>query len=194
MSRKLSVTCVIVATAASVTITTPGFGQLQPPPDGKWLCVIDKAAGILHDPKTNTSVARAVQFDEKHRFILTIQKVMRSPFNRGACKRSLDHWEAILYGDKDFPEESQDYTKPAYDLRMNMGPNCFSSTEAIVKYFDEDRSTRLTSYDFLPWEFNGLPDRWMTFRPSGATGMSFNGSEPLDAGPVVIQGSCERVD
>ncbi len=168
-----------------------------PPADGKFLCIIERAAGILNDEKTNTSIARAVRFKENHRFILTLRKIVRNQWTRDFCKESLDHWESMLYADQTYPDDSlpPNHGK-TYDFRLNLGPACFSDREALIKYYDRDSTTRLTSYDFLPWQFNGLPGNWMTFSRTSIlqTGLSFEGSEPLDAGPVVIQGNCERID
>jgi hypothetical protein len=77
-----------------------------------------------------------------------------------------------------------------YDLRSNLGPNCFASEEATIKFFDKDQSDRLVSYDFLPDEFVGLPGNWIAIHPNN----EFHAGETLDYGPVVFTGKCERLE
>ena len=83
----------------------------------------------------------------------------------------------MLYAGGDYPDDTPPSDPDPHDYRINMGPNCFSNREAIIKYFDSDTPTRLVSYDYLPWQFEGLPGTWMTFR-SSVGGMTFQGSEP----------------
>ena len=79
--------------------------------------------------------------------------------------------------------------KKFYDYRANIGPHCFSSSQATIKFFDRDDASTLVSYDFLPTEFVGLPGQWLKLYAD-----KFEVGEPLDLGPVVFTGKCERID
>jgi hypothetical protein len=76
-----------------------------------------------------------------------------------------------------------------WDYRINMGPHCFASNEATLKYFDQTTAETLVNYDLFPEMFEGLPGNWLIMRRD-----EFQAGEMLDAGPVVHAGKCERID
>jgi hypothetical protein len=162
---------------------------------GKWLCIIEKAAGVLYasqDAKEPTPRAR--NFEERHKkFVLTIKPIVRPKESREFCRSSLSHWMPILsekgaFDPSDKPNPSADMSK-FYDYRYNIGPHCFASDEATIKFFDRDYANRLVSYDFLPQHFEGLPGNWLAMY-----GDNFQAGETLDFGPVVFTGKCEQID
>jgi hypothetical protein len=161
----------------------------------RWFCTIEKAAGVLYaNSHANEPTPKAINFEERHKkFVLAIKPIVRPQMYRDLCRSTLDHWMPILsetgtFDPSDKPKWSGD-TKSWYDWRANIGPHCFASNEATVKFFDRDRAETLVSYDFLPQMFEGLPGEWLEMR-----GNDFEAGERLDYGPIVFTGKCERID
>jgi hypothetical protein len=62
--------------------------------------------------------------------------------------------------------------------------------EATIKFFDGEGFSNLVSYDNLPNWFVGIPSSWLRLFGNN----KFEAGEPLDAGPVVLTGTCQRID
>lgn len=161
----------------------------------KWFCVTESAAGSLWNENAQQYIPRAINFQEGHKkFLLEITQ--NKPYV-AFCKQTLDHWEPILLKDGKFeysstmsiPRDDPNNPKNNYDFRENIGPNCFSTTQATLKFFDRDYPDIYHGYDFDPRSFTGLPGNWFSFY-----GNRFQAGETLDAGPVVFTGSCQKLD
>jgi hypothetical protein len=137
----------------------------------KWLCVLEKAAGVMYNH--GNPRGEAVNFEDGHKkFILTIKRIVRSQESRDLCLSTVAYWTSILsekgtFSPSDKPsfgnggDNYQDIIKRFHDYRYNIGPRCFASDEATVKFFDRDHADTLVSYDFLPQQFAGfLPGQW----------------------------------
>ena len=154
----------------------------------KWICVLEKAAGVMH-PGTKEETPGAINFEERHKkFVLTIKPIVRSQTYRDICRASLSHWMPILFEKGTFDPSERPFTGGS-DYRHNIGPHCFASDEATIKFFDRAYANTLVSYDFLPTEFEGLPGNWLKLYAD-----KFEAGESLDLGPVVFTGKCERID
>jgi hypothetical protein len=154
----------------------------------KSLCIIEKAAGVLLDERSDTTVPKAVRFDERHNhFILTIKRIVRSESQREWCLKTLAHWTPILRERGTFEPDDKWSGRP-YDLRSNIG-RCFASNEATIKYFDRNGEEKMESHDFLPMEFVGLAGNWLK-----KIGDRFQAGSTLDSGPVVFSGTCKAID
>ena len=169
-------------TGARVTL------PILPPLSGKWICVIEKAAGVLYGEGAKESTPQAVKFQEQNRrFVLTIRRIVRDQFERDFCRATLSHWMPILAEKGNF-DPSDKEPRDGYD-RFGIGPRCFASDEAVVKFFDRDHPDTLVRYDFWHQQWMGLPGQWLKFYAN-----KFEAGETVDLGPVVFTGSCERID
>jgi hypothetical protein len=165
-------------------------------PSRKWICVLDKAAGVTYN-NNGQPTAGAARFEERHnKFVLTIKRVVRPQDIRERCLSNLAYWTKILSDKGTFsPSDEPNFqnngadNKRFRDYRGNIGPWCFASDEATIKFFDRDHANTLVSYDTAPDEFVGLPGEWLRFHAN-----KFEAGESLDLGPVVFTGQCERID
>jgi hypothetical protein len=163
----------------------------------KLICVLEKAAGVLYaNSDAEEPTGKAINFEERHkRFVLTIKQIVRSQERREMCRANLAHWMPMLFEKGTFdPTDKPNFNtggdiRKFSDFRANIGPNCFASNEATIKFFDRDHASTLVSYDFLPTEFEGLPGQWLKLYAD-----KFEAGESLDLGPVVFTGQCERID
>ena len=136
----------------------------------KWICVIENAAGVVYaNSAAKEPAPKAIKFEERHKkFVLTIKRIVRSREERDMCRSNLAHWMPILsekgtFDPSDIPNFNTggDINKFT-DFRFNIGPHCFASNEATIKFFDRDRASTLVSYDFPPGDwFVGLPSEWL---------------------------------
>ena len=163
----------------------------------KWICVLENAAGVVYaNSGAKEPTPRSINFEERHKkFVLTIKQIVRSQEERDMCRSTLVHWMPILsekgtFDPSDVPNFNTggDINKFT-DFRGNIGPHCFASNEATIKFFDRDRASTLVSYDIFEQEFVGLPGEWLKLYAD-----KFEAGEPLDLGPVVFTGKCERID
>jgi hypothetical protein len=182
-------------------IISNGNAQTAQKPDGienqKWICVLEQAAGVMYtnrDAKEPT--ARSVNFEDKHKkFLLTIKQIVRTQQEREMCRANIAYWMPKLLENGTFePSDRPNFNsggdiRKFIDFRANIGPHCFASNEASMKFFDRNEPSTLVSYDFLPTEFEGLPGQWLKLH-----GSRFEAGELLDLGPVVFTGTCERID
>jgi hypothetical protein len=186
----------IAFTSCAVFALTPCNGNAQNAERAndvqsrKLICVIENAAGVLYansDAKEPTP--KAINFEERHKkFVLTIKRIVRSRDRRDMCSSILAYWMPILSEKGTF--DPSDMTTKTPDFRFNIGPHCFASNEATIKFFDRDHASTLVSYDFPPGDwFVGLPSEWLIL-----FGDKFQAGELLDLGPVVFTGKCERID
>jgi hypothetical protein len=182
--------------AASPLAWSPSFSQQNGTQTTKSICIIEKAAGVLGNKDSKETSAKAVKFDERHsHFVLTVKPIVRDQMQREFCLASLSHWTPILaekgtFDPSDQPMSAGGDIKKFYDYRANLGPNCFASSEAKVKFFDRESESRLVSYDFLPTEFESvIPGNWLRMY-----GDNFEAGETLDSGPIVFTGTCSRVE
>ena len=163
---------------------------------GKWDCLTEKSAGVMSSTDGSRQTAEAITFNEKHKhFVLSISP---APHDKNWCRQTLNHWTPILerdgkfnLDDKPFAGSSSSDPSKMYDMRRNIGPHCFSSLNATIKFFDRDHETHLVSYDYYPNDFEGSPGNWLSFYEGPR---SFQAGETIDAGPVVYTGICERLD
>jgi hypothetical protein len=163
----------------------------------KWICVLEKAAGVMYaNPGAKEATPGAINFEERHKkFVLTIKPIVRSQYDRDLCRFSLSHWMPILaekgtFDPSDQPRSTGGDISKFYDYRINIGPDCFASDEATVKFFDRNRASRLVNYDFAPHEFVSGPGEWLELYADN----TFHAGARLDLGPVVFTGKCERID
>jgi hypothetical protein len=169
----------------------------------KFLCIIEKAAGLVEKnplpPARDVSSqydAAVVNFEEKHkRFVLTVKPIVRDQWDRELCRSTLAYWESILAQNGGFNEGTDSLNfkqKPGQfvDTRYNIGRKCFASRNATLKFFDGGYEANLTSYDFLENEFTGLPGEWLKLYSDAYS--SFEAS--LYLGTIVITGKCQSID
>jgi hypothetical protein len=182
--------------AAGLLASSPSVSQQNDTQTIKSICVVEKAAGVLANSQSKETSAKAIRFEERHNhFVVTIKPIVRSQEQRDFCLASLSHWTPILaekgtFDPSDHPRSTGGDIKKFYDYRANLGPNCFASSEAKVKFFDRESESRLVSYDFLPTEFESvIPGNWLRMY-----GVNFEAGETIDSGPVVFTGTCSRID
>ncbi len=177
-------------------ITSFTSNALADAPSGRWDCIIEKAAGVTIPPRAKDQIPRAINFEERHKhFVLSISAALH---DKAFCRQTLAHWMPILERDGKFDPNGAPFAgstgsdpKKMYDMRRNVGPQCFSSLSATMQFFDRDHPNQLVSYDFWPNEFEGQPGEWLKFYEGRR---AFEAGEPLDAGPVVYTGSCVRLE
>lgn len=182
----------LILVAGALVLTSSGHTA---PTQTKMICVVENSAGILIPGGNQPSQASSINLPESHKkFVLTISPIIRTKFDYSWCLQSLKHWEGYLAAQESYPVEGigrgtagKDVSK-MYDMRQNMGPMCFSNSQARLKFFDSREESKLLSYDFLPNEFQGLPGEWLKLY-----GMKFEVAQALDAGPIVMSGSCEAI-
>ena len=157
----------------------------------KWICVLEKAAGVMYaNPGAKEATPGAINFEERHKkFVLTIKPIVRSQNGLDLCRASLSHWMPILFEKGTFDPSERPFTGGS-DYRINIGPHCFASDEATVKFFDRDHASTLVNYNFAPHEFVSGPGAWLELYADN----TFQAGERLDLGPVVFTGKCERID
>jgi hypothetical protein len=144
---------VAIAFASFVLIASApsnGVGQATFSKDDqahKWICILEKAAGVMYaDSGAKEPVGKAVNFDERHKkFVLSIKRIVRSEEERDKCRSSLAHWSPILtekgkFDPSDEPNFGALGPRTFYDFRANLGPRCFASDEATIKFFDRDQA------------------------------------------------------
>ena len=182
--------------AAGLSASSPSVSQQNDTQTTKSICIVEKAAGVLANSQSKETSANAIRFEERHNhFVVTIKPIVRSQEQRDFCLASLSHWTPILaekgtFDPSDHPRSAGGDIKKFYDYRANIGPNCFASSEAKVKFFDRESESRLVSYDFLPTEFESvIPGNWLRMY-----GVNFEAGETIDSGPVVFTGTCSRIE
>jgi hypothetical protein len=167
---------------------------------GTWACVVEQTAGITFSERSEQGTAHAIDFGSSHKhFLLKVAVVERTDFQRQFCRQTLEHWSPILQREGHFDPTDKPFTGASghdaskmYDMRSNIGPNCFATMKATVKFFGHDFAASLFSYDFIPNEFQGvLPGQWLALYSDGKR---FRMGETLDAGPIVTAGVCERAE
>lgn len=164
---------------------------------GKFICVLEKAAGVLYaNSDAKEPIPGPINFEERHKkFVLTIKRIVRSQQVREMCRSNLAFWMPLLSEKGTFdPSIRPDFSFRSgnfSDFRTNIGRHCFSTDEATIKFFDRDFASTLESYDFpSPRHFVGLPGEWLKLY----TGGKFEAGEALDLGPVVFTGTCEPIE
>ena len=165
----------------------------------KLLCIIEKAAGVIYqNPDAKESTPTAINFEEQHkRFTVTIEQIVRDQEQRERCQSNLKYWLPILsqkgrFGDSDKPDFSTNgHDNKFTDYRVNIGPSCFASDRATIKFFDRQKAETLETYDMTTHEFTTpvVGGEWFA-----VFGDNFEAGERLDAGPVVFTGKCQRID
>jgi hypothetical protein len=180
----------IALVVLSLFLDSTAYSYAKENQDGpsKSLCLIEKAAGVMFDKASKTSVPKAIRFEEAHsHFVVTIKPIVRSKEQRDWCLLALSHWMPILAERGTFDPDPQMFGRP-YDLRANIG-RCFASNEAALKFFDRKDDDKLIGYDYPDTDFVGLAGSW--FKKFGDT---FEAGESLDGGPVVYSGTCKSID
>jgi hypothetical protein len=83
----------------------------------KWICTLEKAAGIYTDPGAKEATPGAINFDERHKkFILTIKPIVRPQDIRDWCRSTLSHWMPILFEKGTFDPSDKSYDGRAREI------------------------------------------------------------------------------